>query len=111
VPRANTNAATMMLAEKGAEFSGVHSVGLPEELDRPEIVTRTGPDSVPLAEFGQGSDPLHDTVMRVIGQDLASFLPGGRVAAYPWPPGTSVDRAAHLDYYDPVLWLLWAPWP
>jgi uncharacterized lipoprotein YmbA len=71
---------------------GVRSVTLPEELDRPEIVTRTGPNTVQLAEFDQWSAPLRDSVMRVIGQDLTVLLSGDRVAVYPWPPGTSVDR-------------------
>ena len=71
---------------------GVRSVTLPQELDRPEIVTRTGPNTVQLAEFDQWSAPLRDSVMRVIGQDLTVLLSGDRVAVYPWPPGTSVDR-------------------
>ena len=71
---------------------GVRAVTLPEELDRPEIVTRTGPNTVQLAEFDQWSAPLRDSVMRVIGQDLTVLLSGDRVAVYPWPPGTSVDR-------------------
>ena len=71
---------------------GVRSVTLPDELDRPEIVTRTGPNTVQLAEFDQWSAPLRDSVMRVIGEDLAVLLSGDRVAVYPWPPGTSVDR-------------------
>ena len=71
---------------------GIRAVTLPEELDRPEIVTRTGPNTVQLAEFDQWSAPLRDSVMRVIGQDLTVLLSGDRVAVYPWPPGTSVDR-------------------
>ena len=71
---------------------GVRSVTLPDELDRPEIVTRTGPNTVQLAEFDQWSAPLRDSVMRVIGEDLAVLLSGDRVAVYPWPPGISVDR-------------------
>ena len=76
---------------------GVRSVGLPEELDRLEIVTRTGPNTVQLAEFDQWSAPLRDSVMRVIAQDLAAFLPGDRVAVYPWPAGTSVDREVVVE--------------
>ena len=76
----------------GGLVIGVRSVTLPEELDRPEIVTRTGPNTVRLAEFDQWSASLRDSVTRVIAQDLAILLPGDRVAVYPWPPGTSVDR-------------------
>jgi uncharacterized protein len=88
------------LADNGGDASspsdalviGVRSVTLPDELDRLEIVTRTGPNTVHLAEFDQWSASLRDSVMRVIAQDLAILLPGDRVAVYPWPPGTSVDR-------------------
>ena len=71
---------------------GVRSVDLPDELDRPQIVTRTGPNMVHYAEFDRWSGPLRDSVMQIIAANLTTMLPGGRVAVYPWTPGTSVDR-------------------
>ncbi len=79
----------------GAITIGVRSVVLPDELDRPQIVTRTGANTVHLAEFDRWSASLRDSVMRVIGDDLAALLPGDRVAVYPWPPGSwSIARSS-----------------
>jgi len=76
---------------------GVRLVVLPDELDRPQIVTRTGANTVHLAEFDRWLASLRDSVMRVIGDDLVALLPGDRVAVYPWPPGTSVDREVVVE--------------
>jgi len=70
---------------------GVRSVVLPAELDRPQIVTRTGPNTVNLAEFDRWSSPLRDSVANVIAENLSVSLPADRVAVYPWPPGVSID--------------------
>ena len=70
---------------------GVRSVVLPAELDRPQIVTRTGPNTVHLAEFDRWSSSLRDSVANVIAENLAVLLPSDRVAVYPYPPGASID--------------------
>jgi uncharacterized protein len=71
---------------------GVRSIDLPDELDRPQIVTRTGPNTVHYAEFDRWSGSLRAGVMQVIAANLATLLPSDQVAVYPWAPGTSVDR-------------------
>jgi uncharacterized lipoprotein YmbA len=71
---------------------GVRSVELPDELDRPQIVTRTGPNTVHLAEFDRWSGSLRDSARQLIAANLATLLPGDQVEVYPWTPGTSVDR-------------------
>jgi hypothetical protein len=71
---------------------GVLSVDLPDELDRPQIATRTGPNTVHYAEFDRWSGSLRDSVMQLIATNLATLLPGDETAVYPWAPGTSVDR-------------------
>lgn len=76
---------------------GVRSVELPEELDRPQIMTRTGPNTVHFAEFDRWSAPLRDSVLQRIAGNLALLLPQDRVAAYPWTPGTSVDREVVVE--------------
>ena len=35
--------------------------------------------------------------MQRIAENLASLLPGDRVAVYPWTPGTSVDREVIVE--------------
>src|SRR3989442_5325553 len=71
---------------------GIRSVVLPAELDRPQIVTRTGPNTVHLAEFDRWSSPLRDSVANVIAENLSVLLPADRVAVYPWPPRSEERR-------------------
>jgi uncharacterized lipoprotein YmbA len=71
---------------------GVRSIELPDELDRPPIVTRTGPNTVHFAEFDRWSGSLRSSARQLIAANLATLLPGDRVEVYPWTPGTSVDR-------------------
>jgi len=83
----------------GADGStiGVRSMELPDELDRPQIVTRTGPNTVHVAEFDRWSGSLRDSARQLIAANLATLLPGDRVAVYPWTPGTSVDRQVIVE--------------
>ena len=76
---------------------GLRSVTLPDELDRPQIVTRTGPNTVQIAEFDRWSGSLRDSVMQLLAANLATLLPGDQVTVYPWRLGTSVDREAIVD--------------
>jgi len=76
---------------------GVRSVDLPAELDRPQIVTRSGTNSVQLAEFDRWSAPLRDIVSRLIAENLAAQLPTDRVAVYPWMPGDSIDQEVTVE--------------
>src|SRR2546425_2024089 len=76
---------------------GIRSVVLPAELDRPQIVTRTGPNTVHLAEFDRWSSPLRDSVANVIAENLSVLLPADRVAVYPWPPGVSIDYQVTVE--------------
>jgi len=70
---------------------GVRSVVLPADLDRPQIVTRTGPNTVQFGEFDRWSASLRDTVANVIAANLSVLLPSDSVAVYPWPPGVTID--------------------
>jgi uncharacterized lipoprotein YmbA len=76
---------------------GVRSVTVFDGLDRPQIMTRTGPNTVRFAEFDRWSGSLRESVMQVIATNLATLLPGDQVAIYPWTPGTSVDRQVMVE--------------
>lgn len=47
------------------------SVRLPGVSDRPQLVVRTGPQTVRILEFDKWAEPLDDLVPRVLAQDLA----------------------------------------
>ena len=81
----------------GGMTIGIRAVELPQELDRPQIVTRTGVNTVSLAEFDRWSAPLRDSVRQVIGDNLTILLPADRVELYPWTPGTALDREVFVE--------------
>ena len=69
----------------------VQPVSLAPELDRPELVTRSGPNRVQVAGFDRWAAPLVDQLRRVLSDDLSARLPAGLVAD-PNEPGTNDPR-------------------
>jgi uncharacterized lipoprotein YmbA len=70
---------------------GVGPIDVPEYLNRPQIVTRRGPNELRLAEFHKWAEPLMDGIARVLAANLAATLPV-EVVFFPW------RRAAAIDY-------------
>ena len=72
-------------------------MSLPEQLDRPEIVTRSGANMLQLAEFDQWAAPLRDSFPRVLAEDLAILIPADRVVLFPWSREALVDFEVTVD--------------
>ena len=70
---------------------GLRPVALPEELDRPQIVTRIGATQLHLAEFDRWAAPLQDNLARVLAEDLAMLVPADRVLLFSWPREAAVE--------------------
>jgi len=70
---------------------GIRRVTLPEELDRPQIVVRTGANAVHIAEFDRWAAPLRESFTRVLAEDLAILIPTDRISLFPWARETAVD--------------------
>ncbi len=66
---------------------GIGPVSLPDYLDRPQIVMRTGPNEISFSEFDRWAEPLQANFLRVFRQDLAVLLNTDSIFVYPWPPG------------------------
>ena len=62
---------------------GIGPVTLPQYLDRPQIVERTGPNSLKIAEFDRWAEPLNNTVPRILVQNISQLLQSDRVYALP----------------------------
>jgi uncharacterized lipoprotein YmbA len=58
-------------------------VSLPAYVDRPQIIIRENAYSVRLSLFDQWAGNLDDMVPRILMEDLAQRLPGGRVVPFP----------------------------
>ncbi|NJO67607.1 MAG: membrane integrity-associated transporter subunit PqiC [Rhodospirillales bacterium] len=80
----------------------VGPVGLPDYVDRPEIVSRSSDYAVSLAPFSQWAGPLDDMVPQVLVEDLTRRLPGTRVVVFPQVSGPNFDYriAANVTRFD-----------
>jgi hypothetical protein len=76
---------------------GLHPVGLPPYLDRPQIVTRAGENMLQLAEFDQWGAPLQDNLTRVLAANLAILVPAGRVAVFPWMTDSPIEYEVRVE--------------
>jgi len=101
----------------GAEIAvGVGPVDLPEYLDRPQIVTRTGQNELNLADFERWGEALKDNASEVLAENLAVLLPSKKVSVYPWKRSVSVNyqlvvkiiRFDHTEGGETVLRTRWS---
>ncbi len=76
---------------------GVGPVEIPQALDRPQIVTRTGPNKITLDEFHRWASPLREDFARVLAENIAFLLAIDRVAVYPWEVDFAPDYRIALD--------------
>lgn len=76
---------------------GVDPVDLPDYLRRPEIVTRPGDSAVKFAEFDRWAEPLEETVLRVLAEELSGLLPGANILVFPWSRATQLDYRISVD--------------
>ena len=76
---------------------GLHPVGLPQYLDRPQIVTRAGENMLQLAEFDQWGSPLQDNLTRVLAANLSILVPAGRVAVFPWMKDSPIEYEVTVE--------------
>ena len=62
---------------------GIGPVNIAPYLDRPQIVTRTGPHGLLMSEFNRWSEPLKNSILRVISVSLSTQLQTTRVYLIP----------------------------
>ena len=75
----------------------VGPVSVPEIVDRPQIVVRTGPNRISIDEFNRWASPLRDDIARVVALDLASLLGNPMVTAYPHPEAGEPGYRVRID--------------
>lgn len=63
---------------------GVGPIEIPDYLDRPHIVTRTGQNEIKIADFSKWAGSLKNDISRVISENLSSLLPARPIYAYPF---------------------------
>jgi hypothetical protein len=76
---------------------GVGPVTLPEYVDRPQIVTLVGPHELDLADFDQWSEPLKDSIPRILGENVSVLLATQHIYLYPWTGAANIDYQIEVD--------------
>jgi uncharacterized protein len=92
-----TEAASMGASGAQGPTIGIGQVTLPPYTDRPQIVTRTSPYELHLAEFDRWAESLEANIARVIADNLSVLIPTSRVVVSPWPRGTAIDYHLVID--------------
>jgi uncharacterized protein len=82
-------------------------VSLPEGLDRPQMVRRTGENTVALEEFDRWVEPLDALVRSTLVQDLGALVPEAQVLGDAMPgldtDGTVVVAVSRLELSGQVV--------
>lgn len=75
----------------------IGAVTLPQAVDRPQIVTRTGENQVAFDDFERWAGPLKDEIARAIAGNLTQLLEGASVFSYPQSTRVETDYKVLLD--------------
>jgi len=84
---------------------GVWKVDLPDLIDRPEIVTRTGTYTIELADFHRWAGGLESNISILIADELSNNLQTGHVDVSPWSSYRKFDYQVkvHVRKFDGEL--------
>lgn len=75
----------------------VGPISLPEVVDRPQLVVRSGPNQVTLIDEHRWAESLKGEIPRVIAENLSRLLATGQVWAYPQNATGSFDYRVLVD--------------
>jgi uncharacterized lipoprotein YmbA len=76
---------------------GIGAIDLPDYLDRPQIVTRTAPNRMQIAEYHRWAGQLKDEISRVLLENLMSLTGSRQIVRLPWPPGFNPDLSVTVE--------------
>ncbi len=79
---------------------GVWQVVLPEIIDRPEIVTRTGAHTIELADFHRWATGLSSNVSLLIANELSFNLKTGHIDVSPWSAHYKFDYQVRVHIQE-----------
>ncbi len=75
----------------------IGSIGLPDGVDRPQLVVRTGPNQVAIADFERWAGAPKDEIARAIAGNLSQLLGDANVFTYAKPAGLNPDYTVVID--------------
>jgi uncharacterized lipoprotein YmbA len=94
----SVDAAVPAAAARSQPSIAVGMVTLPEAVDRPQLVVRTGANEVKLEEYHRWAAPLKSELSRVLAGNLARATGNSRVYAYPESASVTADYRLLVDF-------------
>ncbi len=85
-PVQNTTSVTDDVSPDQRQVIAIGPVRIPDYLDRPQIVTRSGTNELKLSEFDRWAGSLESDVNRVLVEDISSLLPADHFSVVRWTP-------------------------
>lgn len=70
---------------------GIDPIEIPDSLNRPQIVTRSGLNELKLAEYDRWAGSLSENITMTVRENLSLLLATDSVFAYPWNFPSQVD--------------------
>ena len=72
-------------------------VRLPDYLDRPQIVTRSGKNELLMAPYDRWAERLDETFPRILAQNLSHLLCTKAISLYPWKYSVKYDYRIDIE--------------
>ena len=90
---------------RAAYVVAIGAVALPDAIDRPQIVLRSGSSQVTFSEFERWVGALKDEIALAVAASLKRGLGGANVFAYPASAGMNADVKVllHVQRFDSAL--------
>lgn len=87
----------------GEQVEAVLRVRVPDYLDRPQIVSRSGANELEISDTDRWAEPLSESIPRVLAENLSHALPGARVVVPQDAHGQKIryEYLVALDAYEP----------
>ena len=79
---------------------GVGPLQIPKIIDRPQIITRIGPNKVEVDEFHRWAGSVYEDFLRAVTMNLAALLQSGLVMAYPWEEYFEPDYRIYMEVHQ-----------
>jgi uncharacterized lipoprotein YmbA len=75
----------------------VGPVSVPDEVDRPQLVVRTGPNQMRVDEFNLWASPLQSNISRVVAENLVVLLGTPHVTLFPQTLSVNADYRVAVE--------------
>ena len=98
-PIANSETETSVITAGQVIAIGIGPIKFPKYLERSQIVTRKGQNSLDLAEFHLWAGSLKEDFFRVLAENISTLLSTDRVFLYPWRRSVPIDYQVVVEVF------------